>query len=296
VAYNGIIQQVYPDQSVGNIGTGGGGTTITLEVNGASTSNPSLLNLVSGPGISLTDTGNGAIEISSSGSGLTLKTNGTANINQSILNLVSGTNITLSSDGSGDVTISASGGSTFSGNGAYFYGPGVRNPINALMQMGSISCTNVNGVNTANRVVVYLMQLDVSITISKCTTGATNNAIGNLASFGIYNYAGTLLVNSGTFDTLTSPTLQTNSFTPVTLSPGTYWFAQTSDTASGADTFWGNLVGSTLSVPMFTQNTTRCGYCSNASSLGVLPNTLGTITPFTPSNPDGDGFCLPIWE
>jgi len=296
IAYNNVIQEILPDTSLGNVGTGGGGTTITLEVNGASTSNPALLNLVAGPGISLTDEGGGAIQISSSGSGITLKTNGTTNADQALLNLVSGTNVTLSSDAFGDVTINSSGSSTFSGNGAFFYGPGIRNDVQALMQMGSISCTTVNGVNTTNRVVVYLMQLDVPMTVSKCSAGATNNTIGNLASFGIYSYAGALLVSSGTFSTLTTPTIQSNSFTPVTLQPGTYWFAQTSDTGGGSDTFWGNLVGSTNSVQMFTKNTTRCGYGSNVSVLGVLPSTLGTITPFTPSSVDGDGFCLPIWE
>jgi hypothetical protein len=119
VAYNGIIQQIYPDQSVGNVGTGGGGTTITLEVNGASTSNPSLLNLVAGPGISLTDEGGGAIQISSSGSGITLKTNGVTNTDQALLNLVAGTNVTLSSDAFGDVTINAPGGGTSAGSNVF---------------------------------------------------------------------------------------------------------------------------------------------------------------------------------
>ena len=67
VANGGLIQQVYPDQSVGGIGTGGTGSTLTLENNGVANGNQKLLNLVAGQNISIVDDGEGDITIGASG-------------------------------------------------------------------------------------------------------------------------------------------------------------------------------------------------------------------------------------
>lgn len=87
------------------------GQTITLETNGAPNSTQTLLNLVAGSNVTLTENG-GDVIIAASGGGsgitITLETNGTANSTQTLLNLVAGTNVTLSESG-GSVTINASG-------------------------------------------------------------------------------------------------------------------------------------------------------------------------------------------
>lgn len=67
VANGGLIQQVYPDQSVGGIGTGGTGSTLTLENNGVANGSQTLLNLVAGTGITVTDDGLGDITLNSLG-------------------------------------------------------------------------------------------------------------------------------------------------------------------------------------------------------------------------------------
>ncbi|MGH7192278.1 MAG: hypothetical protein ACREJM_01950, partial [Candidatus Saccharimonadales bacterium] len=89
------------------------GTGLTLETNGATNADQSLLNLVAGTNVTLSNTG-GAVTINSTGGGtpITLQTNGTNNASQSLLNLVAGTNITLTNTG-GAVTIT----STASGTG-----------------------------------------------------------------------------------------------------------------------------------------------------------------------------------
>jgi hypothetical protein len=70
VANGGLIQQVYPDQSVGGVGTGGKGTSLTLENNGVANGDQLLLNLVAGSNVSISDDGLGDITISSAGASL----------------------------------------------------------------------------------------------------------------------------------------------------------------------------------------------------------------------------------
>ena len=96
VYLNGTLQQSYPDQSIGAIGTGSNSTgliaganitivgnvisatvpqSITLKINGTLAGSQSLLNISSGTGLSITDNGSGTITFSSTGvnfSGLSL--------------------------------------------------------------------------------------------------------------------------------------------------------------------------------------------------------------------------------
>ena len=298
VAFGGVIQQVFTDQSVGGVGTGSGiGTALALQVNGTPNVNQLLLNLTGQNSVAVSDAGNGTVNIT----GAVFQTNGTPNTLQSTLNLIAGANVTLTSDAFGGTTI-ASTSATFSGNASFMFGPGLRDLNGVFTGPGwqAPSATAVNGANVANRVVVYLFQLDVAITVSKASISCTNNTIGPLASFGIYSFAGNKLLDTGTFLCLTTPTIQTNTISPtVTLPPGVYWHAQTSNTAGGADTFTGIVLQSaagTRAMPLYIKNTTRCGTAANPSVAGVLPATLGTITAFTPISADGDGFNTPLYE
>lgn len=189
---------------------------------------------------------------------------------------------------------SSGSGTVFSGNGAYMIGPGIRSALFLNDTFGSIGANNVGGVMTANQVTVYLFMLDVSMTISKVSAIATNNSIGVHMTFGIYSYTGTKLVDGGSFNALTSPTVQTNSITPVTLSPGVYWHAQASDSTSSGATALG-ILASALVVPEYVANATRCATAANGLS-GGLPATLGALTPFTPNSSNGDGTCCPLYE
>ena len=251
VANGGLIQQVYPDQSVGGIGTGGTGSTLTLE------------------------------------------NNGVANGNQKLLNLVAGQNISIVDDGEGDITISSSGAS-FDGNGAYFVGPGLTD----LAELYIADTVNVATFNSsANAVQVYLFQLDAEYTISKVSITSIGNLFSVHATFGIYSYAGNKLVDGGSFVELTGSGVQTNSITPVTLPPGVYWFAQSTDTSNSGQ--WPAVVITNTTLPsMLSANTTRSATAGNAASGGVLPATLGTLTPFIPNGGgrSGDAIFCPLFE
>src|ERR1035437_5964437 len=87
IMYNGKVQQVYVDQSIGNVGTNAG-TSILFATNGTPNFNQTLQNLVQGAGITLaTDNfGNTVISGSGGGSGPVLKTNGVLNGSQALLN------------------------------------------------------------------------------------------------------------------------------------------------------------------------------------------------------------------
>ena len=89
IGLNNTVQQVYPDQTIGLVGTANPPGNDT--------------GLVAGSGITITGS-----TISASGSTpLQLQTDGVDNTLQTLLNLKSGTNITLTADGSGGVTIDA---------------------------------------------------------------------------------------------------------------------------------------------------------------------------------------------
>jgi hypothetical protein len=262
VALGGVIQAIYPDQSIGGVGTTGGGS---------GTPSGTLL----------------------------LQSNGISNANQFVLNLQSQDgSVTITNDSSGNTNLKANT-AQFSGNASFMFGPGIRDLGTVFGgNWGAPQANSVAGVVTANKVTVYLFQLDVAITISKASVTCTNNTIGPTASFGIYSFSGNKLVDAGSFNLLTSPTVQVNTFSSVTLPPGIYWHAQAC-TTTGTATFAGIVVSNGAnndSIPAYVKNATRCATAANLMSGGVLPATLGALTPFTPLSTQGDGFCAPLYE
>ena len=226
---------------------------------------------------------------------LLLEVNGAAASSQTVQNLEAGANITITDEGSGNIQIAASsGGASFDGNGAYFVGPGLTD----LAELYISDTVNVATFNSsANAVQVYLFQLDAEYTISKVSITSIGNLFSVHATFGIYSYAGNKLVDGGSFVELTGSGVQTNSITPVTLPPGVYWFAQSTDTSTSGD--WPAVVITNTTLPsMLSANTTRSATAGNAASGGVLPATLGTLTPFVPNagGRSGDDIFCPLFE
>lgn len=85
---------------------------LSLETNGNLNASQSVLNLVAGANITITNTANGNVVIAGQGGGaggaVTFATNGVFNSSNSNLNLIAGNNITLTSSANGNVTISVS--------------------------------------------------------------------------------------------------------------------------------------------------------------------------------------------
>lgn len=102
--------QVLTATSVGSgVATLGWATvpTLDLETDGTPNGDQTLLNLVGGAGIILTDSGTGDVTIDSD---LTFQVNGSPTPTQTLLNLVAGTGITITDSGAGDVTFDVTGG------------------------------------------------------------------------------------------------------------------------------------------------------------------------------------------
>lgn len=174
-----------------------------------------------------------------------------------------------------------------------FWGPGI---VSDSVILGGSGGTFVSLVGSADEVRVSMFSLTDDFTITKVSTSCSNNAIGRKASFGIYSLAGNLLLDSGQFLFATSPTVQTNTIAAVTLSAGVYFFAQTASDHPG-DTFTGfqNNTDPSKFQAIANANLMRMGVAASVSSVGVLPATLGAITPALPGA-SNIGIALPLFE
>jgi hypothetical protein len=226
---------------------------------------------------------------------LALEVNGTPASSQTVQNLEAGANITIIDEGNGNIQIAASsGGASFDGNGAYFVGPGLTD-LAELYISDTINTASFN--SSANDVQVYLFQLYAEYTISKVSIVSLGNMFSVHSTFGIYSYAGAKLVDGGSFVELTGSGVQTNAITPVTLPPGVYWLAQSTDTSTSGQ--WPAVVITQTTMPtLLSANSTRSAVAANAASGGVLPATLGTLTPFVPNagGRSGDAIFCPLFE
>ena len=233
---------------------------------------------------------------------ITLQVNGVATVVKNLANFVGAGTVSVADLGNGTIEITGTGGAGFGGNGAYFLGPGITDPASVYgVQSWEQSSVNVgNGTLVANRLTVYLFELLDSFTISKASAIATNNDGGTNGFAGIYDASGNKVLDSGAFAANTILGVQTNSFSPVTLPPGIYYHVQAADTASAGATFSPGLGISTASSNVVLQtllkNATRVAFAVNPMVGGVLPATLGALTPFTPSSINGDTLFCPVYE
>lgn len=262
VALSGVIQQVYPDQSVGGVGSNSGaGTALILQANGVNLVNQLLLNFKNTAGVTWGDDGAGGVTATISTT--SLQTDSVANANQSLLNLKSGSGISLTADGSGGVTVAQT---TVSGS-AYMIGP----------NLGFPQTTGGSGnlVTTSNKVRVILFFLTAPITLSKVAIEVVGGSNGTHFSIGIYNSSGTRVVNSGVF-TVAGNGIQSATFGATVLTPGFYYYAQTSDNNVGAQLTSLSL-GTTSLAALLNTNLTLYGNATNTSASGVLPAALGAV-------------------
>lgn len=266
IAQAGLISQVYPDQSLGGVGTTGGGggapaMGLLLEVNGAQLSSQLQQNLLSGTGIALTDAGNGGVQFANTG----------------VTSITVGAGLSASGSTGNILLTNTSTGPSFGTSGqGYFFGPGIFLPIGAISRGSGSSWSpasnSVNGVQ---------FTMAVNFTVTKATMYVAANSIGDHCSFAIFNAAGTTkLLDTGVMS-LGTIGLVTATFSPVNLVAGTtYLFVQTATTNSATITTTSSL--SINDANLFNGGTaTRIFKSSVASSGGTMPSSLGTLNPVT---------------
>lgn len=203
---------------------------------------------------------------------LTLEVNGTPNEDQGLLNLTAGTNVTIIDQGAGEVLISASGGGSFGTAGAVgFWGPGMLTLFGTTNNGGSVS-------TTSNQVTVFQFILESEWVISTVSFYSENASNGNSFSFGIYDYDGNKLLDSGAMSIAGPTGVKTATITPVILSPGIYYFAQSA--TSGTTTRVTVLPDTVEQEAVMNQGSRSVviGQAANATFAGIMPATLGAIS------------------
>lgn len=149
---------------------------------------------------------------------------------------------------------------------------------------GSWSISGVSVINADNQVKVFRIHIPNGIevdtvvwaVITQTGTGCDNGAVG------IYSIDGnTLLVDSGAQTYDTNNTIIEADITNVFLNPGDYWLAYTADesTSCTVQAVTDSEGTGVDSDNIMNQGQTMMGTANNASASGVLPATLGTITP-----------------
>ena len=143
---------------------------------------------------------------------------------------------------------------------------------------GTISLTEGLGglsLSAVNQTRVHQFVLPFRVVVGQISYWvSTGGGAGKKLGFGIYDVAKNLLLESGAVDANVTGQA-TASITAVTLEPGVYWLAWTSDSGTVEIVAIKNLNNA---VPIINEITPRSGIAANASSAGVLPATLGTIT------------------
>jgi len=274
VGFGGVVQEFYPDQSLGGASGTSGGTALVIAVDGVMPANQLLLNLIGSGSTEVTTDGAGNVTIA----GSTFQTNGVANTLQSKLNLIQGSNVTLTADDAGGVTIAASGGSfgTTGVGGFWSAGYPMQAPNGFSWSSGPVLCT------AQGQVIVWEFTLESTWTISTVSlyvaTGAFGGSTGNA---GIYSVAGNKLLDSGsfTFGSLETNTGHSNTITPVTLQAGTYYFAcSISNQNTTLSVFNLSAPVGVVTLLNGTGSSLKIAFAANAVSGGLLPATLGALT------------------
>lgn len=268
--------------------------TILLEVNGVPTSSQAIANFVAGSGMTVTDEGGGVIAFASSVV-LNVEVNGTPLASTNPINFESGTGIAVTNTSAGNVLITNTNtGTTFNNPGVgYFWGAGIVRPLFDLVEAGTIA---------ADSQVVYVFEfvLETNWAIGSASYMTDNGASDSFFGFGIYSLAGNALVTTSFLTTATSGnTPVTNTFSQVSLPAGVYYFAQSADntvvqgpvfqfdyTGQSPVDLFGLMNAGSQPVAMFATNTMGV-------NTGVMPTTLGTLTPLT--NQSFNGLATVKW-
>lgn len=199
----------------------------------------------------------------------------------------SGTNFSITAGSIADLAPVPSFGTAGVG---YFWGPGIVRPLFE----GSIEAGTIATV--ADDVYVFEFVLENEWVISSASYMSDNGASGDYFGFGIYDLAGNALITTSFLSTATTGnTVVTNTFAPVTLPAGVYYFAQACDNAVlEAPVFAFTYSGQSAVdlYPLMNANSQPVAMLATntmGANTGVMPATLGALTALTNQAIDGLG-------
>jgi|SRR5579872_1915917 len=216
--------------------------------------------------------------------------NGTLNSSQIVLNLTAGQGVALTDTGSGALEITANGGADLGNPGfGYFMGTGI---VEDVIPVLSVCSTSETIITTPDEVRVQQFVLESTWVISAVGVTITGTDASQTCTFGIYSAAGNKLVDSGAFSAVSMGYLENTLGSPVTLPPGVYYFAQSATGSNPRVPGIGTNIQSSL-IGMLNGTNTYNGIAANSASGGVLPSTLGVLTPTTQAT--WTGIALPMF-
>jgi hypothetical protein len=159
--------------------------------------------------------------------------------------------------------------------GKGYYIPGYELKSNVAAEAGDYTANNLVRVLQ----VVLPFKLTVGHISMNVTTGVNNSSTIDV---GLYNAAGSLLVNAGGFNANTNG-VKTATPTPVTINPQVLYFAWTANTSGTVGSLGHEAIqlASLLVANLFgviNLNGVRYGTAANSATAGVLPATLSTLT------------------
>lgn len=136
-----------------------------------------------------------------------------------------------------------------------------------------------NAARTANQVLFYLFYLPFTMTVTKVSifVNAVSASGSQFASAGIYGTDGsTIKIDSGTFNVSTGQSTgnRTNTITAVTLQPGFYFYAFTTNSADATFAAWAS---ANTPEGLMNNGTSKRTGTATASSAGVMNSTIGTL-------------------
>jgi len=130
---------------------------------------------------------------------------------------------------------------------------------------------------TANQLNVIEFYLQTAFTIRTVSCYVDTAVASSTANFGIYSSLGAKLVDSGAMSTATTGTVTVTLGTAVVLAPGVYYFAQ-SATSTSVQVAGIAFESAALVGMLNSRGSVKVGQAANATSAGVMPSTLGTIS------------------
>jgi hypothetical protein len=132
--------------------------------------------------------------------------------------------------------------------------------------------TTTTAINTASRAYVYPFAIYSDIVLRRIWIEKTTTSTGNF-SFGIYNLAGNLIVDSGIVNTASTGIISHTLPTPLVLECGIYYLA-----FSSAVNITFRRFTATNYQPVINAVNPHHGRSVNVGTSGSLPATLGGIT------------------